>query len=297
MRTPAARPYLLPPDESVDAEPWRTPDGAQLPDRLDHWDPFTEVEATRSLTVDVDLVRSACRLPDDTTLAVVASWRSDRTRLSGGADPVELGAMDGTLRVPIEITVPGSTSGGRVELVTEVVLRSAGSGPSPLSPRRPGAVLWRDRAHLVVEGAAARFPLTAVEFESIPRLPAQGLWALDWSAEDLEAPVSASLRLLVNSRDGGVLDALRSGSSDVRSGVIRGFVVYDVARTLVEGALSSEPFVAGPESYQEGTLGRMLFELLASAWPGVPVEALARRLRDDRPRLDAELQAHLGVVS
>ena len=40
---------------------------------MEHWDPFTHIEATRTLTVDVDAVREACQLGADSAFAVVAS--------------------------------------------------------------------------------------------------------------------------------------------------------------------------------------------------------------------------------
>lgn len=100
---------------------------------------------TRALTVDVDAVRSQCRLGPDSALAVIASWRSpNRTRLGGASERIDLGDLNGLLRTPIAVSVPGPEAGGRLDLTTRVVLRSAGAAPSPISPRRPGSVLWTD---------------------------------------------------------------------------------------------------------------------------------------------------------
>lgn len=297
MRTLTASPYLLPPDEAVQLDAWRTPDGGELGDRLVHWEPFTPVEAMTAITVDVDLVRERCQLPPDSALALVATWRSDRTRLAGAGPIVELGALDGLLRAPLAVSVPGFEAGGQVDLGTRLFLRSAGSAVSPIAPHRVGAILWADSHRVAFEGGAARFPVTATDFTGVPRLPDEGGWVLDWNPEDLESPISASLQLLVNSSNTQMLDAVRSGSTDGRAPFIRGFVTYDVARSLVEGALSNERFVESPEAFDEGTLGRMLFELLAACWPGVPVSKLRQRMIEDPPRLTAELQAHLVPLS
>ena len=112
----------------------------------------------------------------------------------------------------------------------------------------------------------------------------------------LESPVLGSLRLLVNLGNESLIDALRSGSGDPRAALIRSFLTYDVARALVHGALQDDRFVASAETFDAGSVGRMLFELIGSCWPGMPVKALAVRRIEDAARLDAELQSYLGIV-
>jgi hypothetical protein len=296
VKTPPAPPYLLPPASAISVDAWKGLDGTPLADRLDHWDPFTDTEVVRTVGIDVDAVRSACSLCEDAAFSVIASWWSSRTRLGGTGDAIELGARGGVLRATLALQIPGPAAGGRLDLRTILVLRHPGAAPSMVSPRREGAILWQEETRVALEGAAARFPVAAVDFVAIPRLPDTGGWALEWDVEDLDAPVLAALRLLVNASDEVLLNALRSGSTDPRSTVIRSFVAYDVARNLVHAALRSERFVEDPEVFEEESVGRMLFELLAMCWPGVPTKALATRLHEDPGRMDAELQAYLEVL-
>jgi hypothetical protein len=148
---------------------------------------------------------------------------------------------------------------------------------------------------VALEGGSSRFPVAAIDFSNSPRFPDQASWALEWNSEQLDAPVLGDLRLVVNSVDETLLNALRSGVADAKSAVIRSFVMYDVARALVDRALENDRFVDNPEIFDEGSIGRMLFELLSTCWPGVPVKTLASRKREDPARLEAELQAHLRV--
>jgi hypothetical protein len=263
---------------------------------LDHWHPFTDLELVNVATVDADAVRAGAELPADATIALIGAWRSDRTRLGGAGEHVELGTTDGVLRVSIEVRVPGAQVGGRLTLATTLVLRAPGADPSPISASRPGSILWTRSDQVLLEGGASRFPVTAVDFTTLPRLPDQGAWALEWSTSDLESPVSAALRLLVNAANSDLLQAIRSGATDARASLVRRFVTYDTARSLVIGALTNDTFVETPEVFEEGTLGRMLFELLSTCWPGIPISSLRARLREDPARLDAELQAHLGTL-
>jgi hypothetical protein len=296
MRTAPAPPYALPPEDAVKDEPWSDADGRELPERLEHWDSFTEIELFRALDVDLDAVRTSCRLGADATFAIVGSWYSHRTRLSGPAAVVELGQLRGVVRAPLSVHIPGDSAGGRLDLRTALVLRHPGTLVSPISPKREGAVLWFDSTSMALEGGSARFPVTALDFEAVSALPDNASWKLEWRPEALDAPVLGDLRLLVNSADESLLSALRSGAADPRSSAVRSFVMFDVARALVDGALSNDQFVEDPEAFDIGSIGRMLFELTSMCWPGIPLKILASRRREDPARLEAELQAHLRLL-
>lgn len=297
MKTAPVTPYLPAPADSVSAREWTTPDGKPISDRFEHWDPFTEVELFQSVDLDMGSIRDACRLGQDAAFAIVGAWYSHRTRLGEAGLPVELGTVGGLVRVPLRLVIPGSQSGGRVDLRTRVVLRHPGLAPSPISPKRVGATLWSDEVTVAFEGSSARFPVTPTDFASTPRLPDRGSWILDWDPEDLSGPVLGGLRLLVNSGDADLMGALRTGSSDSRAGALRAFLRLDIARTIVRAVLDNDEFVDSPERYDESTVGRMAFELLAMTWPGVPIKSLRVRAEEDPGRLEAELQGHLGVLA
>lgn len=294
MRTPAAPTYLLPGDEVVDAGPWKDPDGVEIGDTIDHWDPFTDLRVSRAVTVDLDAVRAECRLGPDAAFAVLASWKCPtRTRLGAAGERVDLGCMDGLVRAPVTVQVPGPDSGGRVDLTTRLVLLSAGAEPSPISPRRTGAVLWTHTQRVALEGSAARFPMTAVDFATIARVPDGAAWYVDWDHEDLSAPVLGGVRLLLNSTNLRIIGAVRTASDDPAAALIRSLIECDVARQLVRAALDSEQFVQTPEAFSDDSVGRMLSDLLAMVWPGIPVAGLRARALHEPARLDAELQERL----
>ncbi len=297
MKTPKAIPYLLPPDTVVAVQPWCFTDGTELGDRLDHWDPFVELDLIRTVEVDLDEARNSCGLPDGAAFALVATWSSNKTRISGDGTLVELGDLRGTVRTALTLNVPGRESGGRVTLRTRLVLRYPGVEPSPISPRRIGAILWDEECHVAVEGGAARFPITAADFNAIPYYPNTAAWILEWDSNDLEAPVLGGLRLLVNSGHESIPEMLRSGSSDPRAGMLRSFAALDVARSLIAGALRNDRFVDDPESYDDGTVGRMIFELIALCWPGKPIASIRSLINEDADRVNAEIQARFGIFA
>jgi len=297
MKTPKAVPYLLPPETAVAAQPWCFTDGAEVGDRLDHWDPFVELDLARIVEVDLDATRRACQLSQNAAFALVATWSSNRTRMTGDGTIVELGSLSGTVRTALTMTVPGSEAGGRLTLRTRLVLRHPGQEPSPISPRRIGAILWEEESSVAVEGGAARFPITAADFKAVAYYPDKAAWFLEWDPSDLEAPVLGGMRLLVNSGHDSIPDMLRSGSSDPRAAVLRSFVTIDVARSLIAGALRNDRFVDDPESFEDGTIGRMIFELIALCWPGKPIPAMRSRIGGDAALVNAEIQARFGILA
>lgn len=297
MRTPAAPTYLLPDDDVVAVGPWTDRDGREIGESIDHWDPLTDLRFTRAMTVDLDAVRSQCRLGPDASFAVLATWRCPtRTRLGGAGERTDLGSLTGLVRAPLEVEIPGPQAGGRLDLTTRLVLMAAGTEPSPISPRRVGGVLWVDTQRVALEGSAARFPMTAVDFATLSRVPDGAAWYVDWDHQDLDAPVLGGLRLLLNSAHPRIASAVRTASDDPASGIVRSLIEYDVARHLVRTALDNDRFVAAPEAFSDDSVGRMLSDLLAVVWPGIPVTALRARALDSPARIDAELQAALGMA-
>lgn len=295
MRTRAVPPYLLPGDDHVTPDDWTLADGTALGERLDHWDPHTDLEMAREVTIDLGALRAECGLGHGAALALVAGWRSDRTRLRAHGDPVELGVLGELVRAPVTLSIAGDSAGGRLDLWTGLVLRAPDRSSSPLAARRPGSILWQDDVAVALEGSAARFPVTPIDFAAVPWVPEEASWALEWDPEDLGSPVLGALRLLINAGDDELVSAVRTGSEGPIPRLVRSFVYYDIARSLVHGALASERFTASPEEWQEESLGRMLFELLDRCWPGVPAGSLRERLIATPGRFDAELQAALGV--
>jgi len=296
MKTPAAAPYLLPPDSAIVAQEWTNEDGIEIGDRLDHWDPFTDLRLVRTVDVDVDLIRSACLLQEDSAFALTATWSSTTTRIAGQGPLVELGIGGGLLRAALRLEVPGARVGGRLDLNTRLVLRFSGQSPSPISPQRPGATLWTEENRIALEGMASRFPITLTDFSSSARYPASAGWVLEWNHEDLDAPVLGGMRLLVNRSHESLVGALRTGSSDASAASVRSFVTFDVGRGLISGALANDRFVENPDVFTEGSVGRMLSELIALCWPGVPAASLRARSVDDPARFSGELQGYFGVV-
>lgn len=294
MRTSAVLPYLAAPAHALTADVWTTDTGAVLPDRLEHWDPFTDLALARTITIDLDLVREHCRLGPDASFALTTGWYATATRLSD-ASAVDLGDLQGLVRATTSLVVPGHRVGGRVALRSRLILRHCGSDASVISPRIPGTILWRDEASVEIEGSSGRFPVAAVDFTATSH-HTESAWVLEWDSHDLAQPVLGGLRLLLNSAHPTLTSHLRMGADDPAAAVIQSFLTYDVARTLISGALRDERFTASPRGFDEDTVGRAISDLIDVCFPGVPISTLATWLAENPERLDSGLQASLRTL-
>lgn len=283
--------------DSVRVDPWRFAESEErLRDRAEHWDPDLTLRLNRTVVVDVDAVVTSTGVASADRLAIAAVWKSDRTRLRGPGMSVPLGGRSGEIRISLSLDVPGHLAGGTLEIRTVLIRTEGDEEESPIVARRAGAVLWSERVTVALEGSAARFPVTVLNFSEVPGLAGDAPWALEWSPRDLDQPVLGAMRLLVNSGVPRVVEAI-SRSDDTENRSIASMVRFDLARSLVHGALSEEEFVQRTREFEADSVGRMLTNLLDRYWPGVAPEMLARRLVETPHRLESDLQAKTGLLA
>lgn len=290
-----SHPYMLPTDDAIAPEPWLLVDGRELPDRLPDWDPATDLHLFRGVSIDAPLLRESAALDPDAELVLIPTIRSDATglRITGRPTPVDLG-RGGKARHEVSLHVRGPSLGGTVTIATALIWMS-GANVSGLGPTMAGSELWSDRVRCILEGDAARFPVSAAPFPELPTLDPSAAWSLDWEPSRLEEPVLGAVRLLINSEHPRVRDSILSGSEEPGADVVRSLVHFEVARTLIAAALANEEFLAAPESFDEGSVGRAIADLIRLHWDESPL-ALAARLRDYPRQFEMELQARFPPI-
>jgi hypothetical protein len=294
-RTNPIAPFLRADPGSIVAGPWNLAGGGQLDGRVEHWDPFLVLNLERRVTVDVDRLVASSGEVEPGTLALAAMWRSTRTRLKGPGMSVSLGEGGGESTITLALDVPGTTTGGNLEVQTFLMLTGGTSPRSPIAAHRSGSVLWSDREVVALEGDAARFPLTVVDFAALNGISSDAPWSLEWYPHDLDQPVLGAMRLLVNSRNPVVVEAVGDAQAP-ESAAVASAIRFDVTRALVHGALGNEDFVTGPREFEPDTVGRVLCDLLDRYWPGIEPAALALRLTQTPHRLESELQTATGLM-
>ncbi|SEL58414.1 hypothetical protein [Streptacidiphilus jiangxiensis] len=284
-------PYRIPGEDTVQAGPWRivTPDGEEpLPEALADWDYRTDLHLRRTVHVDQGRVRAQTGLPAGAPVVLSAVWTATGTNLGGSADRARLTGE--TLEaVELNVHLPGADLGGLLRLDTALLLAERRPDAPSSTPRRAGSVLWSDRTVLRLQGDAPQFPMAVVDFARTS-FPDDATWHLQ-IVGGLDSATMGSLLLLVNERNelvtAAVANAARPRPVDR---VVLSALQADVARTMVEYALSREDF-DDLADFAESSLGSTLLSLFDRLFPGQSITDIRLR-RDQSPNLFAsEVQA------
>ncbi|MBI2705463.1 MAG: hypothetical protein HYX32_09270 [Actinobacteria bacterium] len=286
-------------DSLVHAGPWTAVVNGvahEAARRLPGWDRWTPIELGCEVTVDPDEVRAAAGLAVGVPLDLIATWRASATGLRGLGARLQLDSS-GVHR--LGFVVDPSLVGGRLVVSRCLVLGAPSRGGEPLSARRAGSIVWREPASatnsILLGDAEHRFPTDAVDFSAESGIDADAAWWLRVDLDDLSAPPSRALRLLVNT-DHPTVDCLLRGSLGERAWMVQSVLQWDVGRALIERAMDEPQFVARFGTFGDDTVGGALQQLYERWLPGT-TPARLRALRRDHPdRFDAELQDRLHLL-
>lgn len=295
MTTVRSAPFLRILPSRVVPGPWTdAASGAALASRgLDGWDPTTDIRLERELTIDLDRARVDAGLTDGEHITCAATWYCPTTTLRGVGTRVELG--DGSAQIRLAVALPGSELGGRVELRTIVALADGGLGRRPLAAQIPGSVIWEDSTTVALEGAGSRFPMEWLDFASASWLPSGAGWYLDWTPDAPEAPALGAIRLYLNSGHEAVRRAVIGNPPMPEDQVIRDVIEFDVARSLILGALRTEPGPWDAAVLVDGTVAAVVSRLIGVAFPAETIDGLRNRLRAAPERLEVRIQDGLRL--
>ncbi|MET9498856.1 hypothetical protein [Streptomyces sp. NPDC006552] len=290
-----ALPYRVPPRDVVETGPWTlvTPDGeVPLPEAIDDWDYQMDLSLRRRVTVDQVRTRARAGLPEDTELMLSAVWTATGSNLRGpghvtcltGAEPVT---------VDLDVRLRGADLGGVLLLETALVLGRRRDDARPAAPRRAGSVLWQDTAELRLQGDAPQFPMAVIDF-SRTSFPNGAAWHVQIDGE-LDSAAMGSLLLLINERNTVTTEAFQNAARPrpVDRAVLSA-AHADVARTLMEHALSHEDFADGCD-FAEGSLGATLLSLFQRLFPEQSVTDVRLRRQHSPGLFSSELQAAVKI--
>lgn len=293
MSRTISRGYLLPSPGCFNTSEWRvTPSGREPladPERIDGWDYATDLLIERTLSVDLESVRTEAGLHSRDQLRCVIQWTSPAETSTGlqGSSPVKI-LTEG--RQDISCLITGFEIGGVLQLRTTVSLAIGSSDArNPLAARRSGSILWSDEHHLILEGEATRFPTELLSFSANGLGPTGCAWRVMVETADLDAPALSAVRVLINS-DHPAYERLTEKPDSAEAALTREFLQYDVARQLVLAALAEDELKA--VDYEQGSIGAILRARLMTYFSaeGRDIAPLRQRWRLDPGEIDAELQ-------
>jgi len=290
-----SRGYLTLRDSDVVREPWTVTMSGGLPlldpDRVDDWSYFQTMEISVSVNVDINVARSVLGIGPDAILGLVIIWTCSGTSLRGSSDVSHVKGGETSARLALN----SGNLRRDVRLECQIVLVEPSAMPtSVFAPNSPGAILYTATRVVKLEGGGARMPILAVSFSKyLTSASAGGLWWLRIEGNDLDAPADSALWLWINEESTIIQEMLTRPNSE-KSQLTAHLMRLDLYRQLVAFGLAHDSFSLDHE-YEEGSLGAVV---------SAPIRlfnedsaTLRARYRDDPQRLEAELQARVGVLA
>lgn len=114
--------------------------------------------------------------------------------------------------------------------------------------------------------------------------------------DDLDADAALAVRLLVNDSHPVMQAELGSPASEGKS-LILDTMRWDVSRQLITLALKSEDFIERSGSFDEGSLGWSLTNIVARYFPNESPMSLRALLHSSPAEFEARLQSAAGIFS
>ncbi|GAB4523342.1 MAG: hypothetical protein OHK0046_36910 [Anaerolineae bacterium] len=291
-------PYLTADPKRVTlVQDWRYLDASgsvEPAEMLENWEPTAFVEADITLRVDLDGIMQDCGLAHDAQLRLVAGWRSSGTMLRGQGSRVDLNSKNASELIRLKVRINGTDVARDIMLFAAVILVDAGFQPEALSPTTPGSVIWVTEHILLLEDEFQYFPIELTDFSAKDWLvPADAAWYLEWDAGDLYQIAHDDVKLYLNSVHNVVLEALADNQST--SDVFENFLLFDIARNLILGALANPQFVEDPLQYPDDTIGAVINGLIREYFPDYTVTSLYK-MSQNRSLFEAQLQHYLRFL-
>lgn len=288
----AVRPFAMASEDSVRfSKPWhqlRTDGEDQLLGAaIEDWDYMTVLRLNSELDIGRTEALERAHLGPKSELTIVISAGSSATKVRR---PVWLQALSGakTQRLSVEIELPGDELGGRLDLITQLVV----SKPDPadeLAPTAIGSTIWREKHSVFLEGSAPQFPTESGDLSQPPYRCAHAAWVLEVIADDIEMPAAAAVRLIINDTH-PLMRRILEGDSSPECVTALETIRWDVARQLVELALTDDVFLEHDGTFEEDTLGSLLMNVININFPGQTPRALRSIRETNRARYEVLLQ-------
>lgn len=298
MTTIRRLPYRTPKPERIVFGQWsiHSDDGPHpLPAFLPHWDPAITIQALVSVQIDCQGIALDCGLDADARLRLAAIWHSTGTVLSGPGDVIDLDVQSPLEHHVLQVQVDGTRAAQMVNLNAQLLLLHPGHAPQPFAPVQPGNILAAHMQSIRLEGEGSRFPVQVVDFRHTAYATTAG-WALYWDEEDLHRTFLGSVRLNINAQHLHLVQAVSQRRPESEG--VREAIRFDVARTLIRGALRNDEFVTKPDSFSPDSVGAAIRELIERCFPNTPIQQCREIMRyrlDFETRLQAGLQIFGGV--
>lgn len=268
---------------------------APLPSILAPLDYLSRVRLRREVIVDLAGLRTDCGLSKGVPLTLAASWSSTGTTLKRSLTRVDLVSADDACLVELAGEIPGAGIAGTLHIDTNILMGGPQDNPLPLIAGYVGSILLSERCTVALDESASFFPVEIVDFRAGVWANPDAGWRLSWNSLALDQPFLGTVRLFINSAHQRIAQAVTNEPPSAEADAIRSAIYFDVARTLVSGALASEEFVERDGDYADGSCGRVLYVLIQMLFPGDALPGLRNAATERTDHFNTDLQGRLRV--
>jgi hypothetical protein len=267
-----AYPYLRLSAAAVNAAPWcDASTGDPLPDLLAHWDCSRSMRIIRAISVNTETAARDLQINEaELSLVAVVLLASGG---AGGQRDRRLAARAALAPAArIEIELEGSLLSQALSLSTDIVLARAPALASPLSPTAPGLRLWSDRSVVQIEPPGRRFPIEAVDFQTLfTGHVGDAPFHADFG-EDLGHDFDGAVRLYVNTRQADFVQRVEQADA-----LTLQMMMSQVMTGVLRRALENEDFEG--LAAQPGSIAAVASAWIEAGFPGHPLDAVRAMAR------------------
>ncbi|WP_155754533.1 hypothetical protein [Burkholderia stagnalis] len=258
-------------------------------------DYLSKIEVHRQLVIDTIAVRRDCGLDDQTPLLISANWSSPGTSIKRCFAKAAVGSGNDAERIDLFGQIPGGEVADSLQIDTLILLGRNNPRAPALTAKYAGSVLLRERHTVRLDESGSRFPVEVVDFNVGVWANPQAGWRLSWNSSDLDAPFLRTVRLFVNAAHHVVTNAVAIEPPSPEAKAIRDAIYFDVATSLIFGALMNDEFVSREGGYSEGSCGRAIYTLIQLLFPGDALSGLKSAATQRPDQFSSDLQGRLRI--
>jgi hypothetical protein len=141
----------------------------------------------------------------------------------------------------------------------------------------------------MLEGDAPQFPTETADLSAAPYKLPKAAWLLEILSDDLDMAAAAAVRLIVNEVH-PLIQRILDGDASADAVIALETLRWDVARQLIEMALTTPEFIERDEAFEEDSFGWLLTSVVTTHFPGESPRSLRTMREMQRSRYEAALQ-------
>lgn len=298
MKVAVAPPFRTADPGRVKCGPWMgplEPEPVPLAEAITGLDYTSVLSIQRAVEIDIAGLLADCYLPSDAQLTLSASWMAGGTHLKRSLASIKLPVANAPVTLILGGNVPADAASGLLTLETKIALSVLMQNGNPLAARLPGSVVWIDAQSVSLDGATSFFPVQVADFGQAAWSRPDAGWCLLGSPMDMQKPFLGSVKLLINSRHVRIAQAVTGPASSRESQAIRSAIYFDVARSLILGALGDDEFIERDGDYPPESCGKVVNDLIRTMFPHDSLPGLRNAATATPEQFGADLQAALRV--